>query len=165
MSCLRIKPLSVISFANIVSHSGGCLFILWIPLLVSLQKLVSLIRSLLFLLLFLLRKHWYDLCQRMFCLYSLLGVLWCLTCLVFKSLNRSIFVYGVKVCFNFTTALSNSFISCMFEVSGYSIEYHVICIQWQLYLFPSDFEYLLFFFSDCCESQIYWSKNSSLSPH
>ena len=36
-----------------------------------------------FLLLFLLpcetdlRKNWYDLCQRMFCLCSLLGVLWC----------------------------------------------------------------------------------------
>ena len=24
-----------------------------------------------------LRKHWYDLCQRMFCLCSLLGILWC----------------------------------------------------------------------------------------
>ena len=30
-----------------------------------------------------LGKHWYDLCQRMFCLCCLLGVLW--PCLTFKS--------------------------------------------------------------------------------
>ena len=49
----------------------------------AVQKLVSLIRSHLFIYLFLfllpwkidLRKYWYDLCQRMFCLCSLLGVL------------------------------------------------------------------------------------------
>ena len=57
-------------------------FWLWFPLLCkSLQ--VWLGASCLFLLLFLLswesdlRKHWYNLCQRMFCLCSLLGVLWC----------------------------------------------------------------------------------------
>ena len=42
----------------------------WVPFFLSL-----------FLFLFLwetdLRKHWYDLCQRMFCLCSLPGVLWC----------------------------------------------------------------------------------------
>ena len=52
----------------------------------AVQKLVSLIRSylgFLFVCLFLLpwetdlRKHWYDLCQRKFCLRSLLGVSWC----------------------------------------------------------------------------------------
>ena len=49
---LEIKPLLVVSFANIFSHSVGCLFIfLWFPLAV--QKLVSLIRSHLFLFLFL----------------------------------------------------------------------------------------------------------------
>ena len=47
MSCLYIKTLSVILFANIFSHSVGHLFIL---LMVSfaLQKLFSLIRSHLF---------------------------------------------------------------------------------------------------------------------
>ena len=50
MSCLcilDINPLSVVSFANIFSHSVGCLFVL---LLVSfaVQKLLSLIRSHLF---------------------------------------------------------------------------------------------------------------------
>ena len=50
MSCLdilEIKPLSVATFANIFSQSVGCLFVL---LMVSfaVQKLVSLIRSHLF---------------------------------------------------------------------------------------------------------------------
>ena len=99
---MRVKPLSVISFANIVSHSGGCLFILWISLLVSLQKLISLIRPLLFLLLFLLRKHWYDLCQNVLPILSSRSSL-CLMCLIFKSLNHSISVYGVRVYFNFAT--------------------------------------------------------------
>ena len=59
---LEIKPLSVASFANIFSHSVGCLFFFMVSFAV--QKVVSLIRSLcLFLLLFLLpwetdlRKH------------------------------------------------------------------------------------------------------------
>ena len=62
---------------NILSHSIGWLFILFmVPFAV--QKFESL-----FLLLFLLpsetdlRKYWYDVCQRMFCLWSLLGILWC----------------------------------------------------------------------------------------
>ena len=79
ISCLyiwKIKPLSVTSFANIFSHSIGCLFILFMVSF-AVQKLVHLIRSLLFLILFLLpwktdlRKHWYVLCQRMFNLWSL----------------------------------------------------------------------------------------------
>uniref|UniRef100_A0A8D0SVD0 Uncharacterized protein n=1 Tax=Sus scrofa TaxID=9823 RepID=A0A8D0SVD0_PIG len=43
MSCyiLEINPLSVASFANIFSHSVGCLFVLWF----TLQKLLNLIRS------------------------------------------------------------------------------------------------------------------------
>ena len=54
MSCLyilEIKPTLVASFANIFSHSVGCLFIL---LMVSfaVQKLVSLIRSHLFIFVF-----------------------------------------------------------------------------------------------------------------
>ena len=86
MSCLYIldvNPFSVALFANIFSHSVGCLFVL---LMVSfaVQKLLSLISPIcLFLLLFLLpwetdlRKYCYNLCQRMFCLCSVLGVLWC----------------------------------------------------------------------------------------
>ena len=50
MSCLyilEIKPLSVLSFANIFSQSVGCLFILFMVSF-AVQKLVNLIRSHLF---------------------------------------------------------------------------------------------------------------------
>ena len=50
MSCLYIlesNPLSVALFANIFSHSEGCLFFLFI-ISFALQKLLSLIRSYLF---------------------------------------------------------------------------------------------------------------------
>ena len=59
----------------------------------AVQKLVSLIRFHLFIFAFISialetdpRKHWFDLCQRMFCLCSLLGVLWCVSCLLYLSL-------------------------------------------------------------------------------
>ena len=54
MSCLyilEINPLSVALFANIFSHSAGCLFILF-RVSVAVQKLFSFIRSCLFLFLF-----------------------------------------------------------------------------------------------------------------
>ena len=54
MSCfsvLEIKPLLVASFANIFSHSIGHLFILFIVSFAA-QKLLSLIRSPLFILAF-----------------------------------------------------------------------------------------------------------------
>ena len=47
MTCLyvlEINPLSVASFAIIFSHSGGCLFILFMVSF-AVQKLLSLIRS------------------------------------------------------------------------------------------------------------------------
>ena len=44
---MEIKPLSLASFANIFSHSRGCLFILFMVLF-SVQKFLSLIRSHLF---------------------------------------------------------------------------------------------------------------------
>src|SRR5574337_853230 len=44
---LEINPLSVTSFANIFSHSVGCLFILFM-ISFAMQKLLSLIRSHLF---------------------------------------------------------------------------------------------------------------------
>ena len=54
MSCLyilEINPLSVASFANILSHSEGCLFILSMVSF-AVQKLLSLIRSHLFVFIF-----------------------------------------------------------------------------------------------------------------
>ena len=50
MSCfctLEIRPLLVTSFANILSHSGGCLFVLFV-ISFAVQKLVNLIRFYLF---------------------------------------------------------------------------------------------------------------------
>ena len=80
VSCIRclyileIKPLLVTSFANIFTQSIGCLFILSV-VSYAVQKLVSLIRSHFFIFVFIsialgteLRKHWCNLCQRMFCL-------------------------------------------------------------------------------------------------
>ena len=87
LSCRRcfytseINPLSVASFAIIFSHSEGCLFTLLIVSFVV-QKLLSFIRAHLFI--FALfpvfwdvghRGSCCDLCQRVFCLCSPLGVL------------------------------------------------------------------------------------------
>ena len=79
---LEIKPLSVMLFANTFSHSVGYFFISFVVSF-AVQKIVTLSPICLFLFLFLLpwetdlRKHWYDLCQRIFCLCSFIGVLWC----------------------------------------------------------------------------------------
>ena len=54
MSCLyilEINPLSVDSFANIFSHSDGCIFVLFIVSL-AVQKLLSFIRSHVFIFVF-----------------------------------------------------------------------------------------------------------------
>ena len=54
MSCLyilEINPLSVASFANIYSHSEGCLFVLFMVSF-AVQKLLSFIRSRLFIFVF-----------------------------------------------------------------------------------------------------------------
>ena len=54
MNCLyilEINPLSVASFANIFSHSEGCLFILFMVSF-AVQKILSFIRSHLFIYLF-----------------------------------------------------------------------------------------------------------------
>ena len=74
MSCLyilEINPLSVVSFANIFSHSEGCLFVLFMVSF-DVQKLLSLIRSHLFIFVFIFitigggSKKICGLCQRVF---------------------------------------------------------------------------------------------------
>ena len=85
MNCiymLDINLLLVISFANIFSHSVGCLFIL-LTASFAVQKLLSLIRSHLFIFAILSftledgsKKYCCDLCQRVFCVCFPLGVLW-----------------------------------------------------------------------------------------
>ena len=82
LSCLyilEINSLSVVSFAIIFSHSEGCFTLLIVSFIV--QKLLSLIRSHLFLFIFPLlwevghRGSCCDLCKRMFCLFFPLRVL------------------------------------------------------------------------------------------
>ena len=80
---LEIKPSLVASLANVFSQSVGCLFVLFM-ISFAVQKLVSLIMSHLFIFAFTSisledwsKKTWYNSCQRMFCLCSLLGILWC----------------------------------------------------------------------------------------
>ena len=77
---LEIKLFLVASFANIFSQPVNC-FLFMVSFAV--KKLTSLIRSHLFSFAFISialwdepKKHRYDLCQRMFCLCSLLVVLW-----------------------------------------------------------------------------------------
>uniref|UniRef100_A0A8C6FHD5 Uncharacterized protein n=1 Tax=Moschus moschiferus TaxID=68415 RepID=A0A8C6FHD5_MOSMO len=78
---LEINPLSVASFVIIFSHSEGCLFTLLIVSF-AVQKLLILIRSHLFIFAFISKilggGSWgscCDLCRRVFCLCSPLGVL------------------------------------------------------------------------------------------
>ena len=72
---LEIKPLSVMLFANTFSNSVGYFFILFVVSF-AVQKIVTLSPICLFLFLFLLlwetdlRKHLYDLCQRMLSVFS-----------------------------------------------------------------------------------------------
>ena len=76
MSCLyilEINPLSVASFANIFSHSEGCLFI-YFMVSFAVQKLLSFIRSHLFIFVFSAislgggsKGSCCDLCHRVFC--------------------------------------------------------------------------------------------------
>ena len=103
MSCLYIldfNPLLVISFANIFSHSVGCLFVLSMVSL-SVQKLLSLMRFQLFIFAFVSfalgdpKKCCYDLCQRVFCLSSRSYMISGLIHFEF------IFVYSVRKCSNF----------------------------------------------------------------
>ena len=85
MSCLYvldINTLSVILFANLFYYSINFLFIFSI-ISFAVQKLFSLIRSHLFIFAFpslalgdRSKKYCYDLCQRVFCICSFLGVLW-----------------------------------------------------------------------------------------
>ena len=78
---LEINPLSVSSFANIFLHSVGYLFILFMVSF-AVQKLLSLIRSHLFIFVFIsitlgdrTKRNCCNLCQRVFCLCFPLRIL------------------------------------------------------------------------------------------
>ena len=111
MSCLyilEINPLSVASFANIFSHSEGCLFILFMVSF-AVQKLLSFIRSHLFAFVFIFitlgcgsRKTllWF-LSKNIFPMFSSKSFI--VSGLTFRSLIHLefIFVYCVRECANF----------------------------------------------------------------
>ena len=105
---MEINPLSVASFANICSHSEGCLLILFMVSFVV-QKLLSLIKSQLFIFVFIfitlgdrLKKILLQFVPKsvlpMFFSKSFIT-----SGLTFKSLIHFefIFVYGVRECFHF----------------------------------------------------------------
>ena len=109
ISCLyilEIDPLSVDSFANIFSHSVGCLFVLFMVSFVV-QKLLSLIRSHLFVFIFITQGGGSKKILLQFMSKSVLPMFssknFIVSGLTFRSLIHFefIFVYGVRECSNF----------------------------------------------------------------
>ena len=99
--------MSVASFANIFSHSEGCLFVLFMVSF-AVQKLLSFIRSHLFIFLFISislgggsKGSCCDLCQSVLPMFSSKSLI--VSGLTFRSLIHFefIFVHGVKECSNF----------------------------------------------------------------
>ena len=106
MSCLyilEINPLSVVSFANIFSHSEGCLFVLFMVSL-AVQKLLSLIKSHLFIFVFIsvTLKRWvkkdFAVVYVKECFSYVSSKRFIVSGITFKSLIHLefIFVYGVR---------------------------------------------------------------------
>ena len=94
--------MSVVSFANIFSHSKGCLFILFMVSF-AVQKLLSLIKSHLFIFVFIYitlgggsKKIFLWLCQSVFPMFSSKSFI--VSGITFRSLIHLefIFVYGVR---------------------------------------------------------------------
>ena len=111
MSCsyiLAINPLSVALFANIFSHSVGCLFVSFMVSF-AVQKLLSLIRSHLgfFCFYFHYSRRWIKKILLRFMSKSVLPLFssksYIVSGLTFRSLIHFefIFVYGVRECSNF----------------------------------------------------------------
>ena len=106
---LEIKPLLVALFASIFSQFVGCLFILFMVSF-AVQKLISLIRSHVFIFpfIYIALGDWPKKILVQFMLENVLPMFssrsFMVSCLIFKSLSHFefIFVYGVRVCFNFT---------------------------------------------------------------
>ena len=99
--------MSVNSFANIFSHSAGCLFVLFIVSF-TVQKLLSFNRSHLFIFVFISitlgggsKRSCCDLCQSVLPMFSSTSII--VSSLTFRSLIHFeiIFVYGVREGSNF----------------------------------------------------------------
>ena len=99
-------PLSVASFANLFSHSEGCIFV-WFMVFFAVQKLLSLIRSCLFIFLSTFitlgggSRSCCDLCQNVLPVFSSKN--FTVSELTFRYLIHFelLFLYGVKECSNF----------------------------------------------------------------
>ena len=100
------NPLSVVSFANIFSHSEGCLFILFMVSF-AVQKLLRLIKSHLFIFISISLRGgskkillWF-MSKSVFPMFSSKSFI--VSGLIFRSLIHleSVFVYGVRWCSNF----------------------------------------------------------------
>ena len=104
----KLSPCQLHQFANIFSQSIGCLFVLFMVSF-AVQKLVSLIRSHLFIFAFISlaladwpKKTVWFMSENVLLMFSSRSFM--VSCLIFKSSSHSefIFVYGVRVCSNFT---------------------------------------------------------------
>ena len=108
MKILDINPLSVDSFAKIFSHSVGCLFILF-RVSFAVQKCVSLIRSHLFVFVFIVNtlRGGSEKMLLLFMSESVLPMFSSKSFIASGLISRSlihfelIFVYGVRECSNF----------------------------------------------------------------
>ena len=108
MSCLyilHINPLSVASFANIFSHSEGCLFFQFVVSF-AVQKLLHLLSPICLFLFSLLqevgqKRFCYSLCQSVLPVFSSTSFI--VSSLTFRSLIHFefILVYGIRECSNF----------------------------------------------------------------
>ena len=133
LSCLyilEINPLLVTSFANIFSHSVGCLFILFMVSF-AVQKLLIRFHCL-FLVLFPLlwemdpKRYSRNLCQRLSFLCFPLGGL-------FRPLIHFefIFVYGVRECYNFFLLCTCPvFSALLIEEIVFSPLWFFFCLLW-----------------------------------
>ena len=109
MNCLyilEINPLLDASFENIFFHSVGCLFIFMVSF--ALQKLVSLIRSHLFIYFFILLP--WETTKKTFVWFTSENVFliffsksFMVSCLIFKFLSHFefIFMHGMRMCYSF----------------------------------------------------------------
>ena len=106
MNCLYINSMLVASFTNIFSYSIGCLFTMLIVSFV-IQTLLSLIRSHLFIFVFISFGDWSQKILLRFMPENVLPMFssrsFMVSCLIFMSLNyfELNFVYGVRECSNF----------------------------------------------------------------
>ena len=134
MSCLYINilyisPLLDTFFANIFSHSVGCLFI-WLTICHSKAFMLNKILLFKFCFYVFCLKRWFQkylvtIYVRVFCLCSLLRVLWFLAIFTYLMHFELIFVYGIRECSNFILSSSPIFLAPLTEGTVFSPSYNL----------------------------------------